>query len=68
MLRLLTAFVTVAGFGQAAPQIQSFALSPKDLLAQGVKIEAVEYQGRGAARLIKDGTGDGFVFVKGLDF
>lgn len=40
----------------------------RGLWAGRPKVEAVEYQGRRAARLIKEGAGEGFAFVKGVDF
>src|SRR2546430_9766780 len=58
-----------AGFGQAAPDAQTFALSDtKDLVLLNVKAEAVEYKGRKAVRLTKDAQKDGFALLKGTDF
>ena len=58
-----------AGFGQAAPDAQTFALSDtKDLVLLNVKAEAVEYKGRKAVRLTKDAQKDGFALLRGTDF
>src|SRR5438067_4456883 len=58
-----------AGFGQAAPDAQTFALSDtKDLVLLHVKAEAVEYKGRKAVRLTKDAQKDGFALLRGTDF
>lgn len=50
------------------PAPQTLALADtQDLVAQGVKAEAVEYRGRKAVRLTAQGE-QGFAFVKGVDF
>src|SRR5256885_11615028 len=53
--------------GADAPR--TFALTDvNDLVERGVKVDAVEYKGRKAIRLIKESNGEGFAILKGTDF
>jgi hypothetical protein len=68
---LLLCAVSVAACAQesAVPPSQSFALTDtSDLTLLGVKADAVEYRGRKAVRLIKEGDGDGIALLKGTQF
>ena len=48
---------------------QSFPLtSSEDLVAHKVKIEAVDYEGRKAVRLLKDSPGEGMALLKDTEF
>lgn len=59
---------TVGGFGQT-PELQTFPLrDTTGLITRNVKAEAVEYQGRRAVRLTKEGFADGFAVLPGTDF
>jgi hypothetical protein len=56
--------------GQTTTPVQSFPLSDTAglVMAGKVKVEAVEYRGRKAFRLIYDGYQDGFAVLPGTDF
>jgi hypothetical protein len=66
---LTSALLACVSFAQAAPNIQTFPLNDtKGLVLVNVKADAVEYKGRKALRLIKDGEQDGFAVLPGTDF
>ena len=61
--------LAAAGFGQAVPEVQTFALTETaGLVERKVKIEAVEYMGRKAVRVTNDPGEDGFALLKGTNF
>ncbi|MGH9444233.1 MAG: hypothetical protein ACRD3O_00585 [Terriglobia bacterium] len=61
-------FLAGAGFAQAAPKVQTFALSDaKNLVLVNVKAEAVEYQGRKCVRVTNDTKKDGFALLRGTE-
>lgn len=68
-LWVLTILLAVANLGQAAPNVQTFALNDtKDLVLVNVKAEAVDYKGREAVRLTNGTEKDGFALLQGTDF
>jgi hypothetical protein len=59
---------TLSASGQK-PELQTFPLrDTAGLITRNVKAEAVEYQGRQAIRLTKEGFNDGFAVLPGTDF
>ena len=67
-LGALAMLLALASYAQAAPKVQTFALSEtKEVVLQNVKAEAVEYKGRKALRLTKESE-DGFALLPGTDF
>jgi hypothetical protein len=62
--------LALASFAQAAPKVQTFALSgTQELVLQSVSAEAVTYKGRKAVRLTKDDKSEnGFAILRGTDF
>lgn len=62
------AILAAGAFGQT-PEPQTFPLrDAAGLITRNVKAEAVEYQGRQAVRLTKEGFTDGFAILPGTDF
>ena len=51
------------------PEAEIFALNDtKGLNARAVKVDAVEFKGRKAVRLLKESEGDGMAFLQGVSF
>jgi len=68
-LGALAILLTFASYAQAAPKVQTFALSEtKEVVLQNVKAEAVEYRGRKAIRLTKEISEEGLALLPGTDF
>jgi hypothetical protein len=70
MLRFFTCLITACSlFGQSPAHTQTFALrDTNDLVAQHVKLQQVEYQGRKCVRLLSEPRANGFALLKGTDF
>jgi hypothetical protein len=65
----LAVLVAWASVGHATANAQTYALSDtKDLALVNMKADAIEYKGRKAVRLTKDGGKDGFALLTGADF
>jgi len=67
--RGIFALLLAVGLAHAASDTQSFSLNDtKDLIPVNVKVDAVEYNGRKAVRVISDTGKDGFALLKDVDF
>jgi hypothetical protein len=68
-IALLAPQATPAAAQATPPSVQAFPLSDtKVLVEHNVKVDAVEYLGRKAARVTTTGKGAGYAFVSGVDF
>src|SRR5215469_13947420 len=66
---VLLTLLPFPGFSHDVPASQTFPLADtKGLTERNVRLEAAEYKGRKAVRLIKEPPGDGLAFLPSTDF